>query len=191
MKLNGKKIKYGLLTLIAAAIAIQALLIPIKAYCAHWLIERSWSNMLSTGASTPPWPWADHYPLLKLQFPTTSQSYTVLMGADPSSLAFAPGIMHEFSNTTQTGALVVAGHNDTHFSFLPRLSIGDQVIMTNNHNTDYHYQIDTIAIVDTKQQSLALTKHDNRLVLITCYPFTSSVESTSKRFIVSAIPVNT
>lgn len=184
------KLYYWVMALTAGAIAINALWIPLKAYYAHWLIERSWSHSLATGEKKSPWPWADHYALVKFTFPSANTSTIALMGADPSSLAFAPGVMHEYANTTQTGALVVAAHNDTHFSFLPDLNIGDRVSMFNNKGKEYTYVIDQIAIIDTTEKSLALSKEDNRLLLVTCYPFSSSLENTTQRLIVSAVPLS-
>lgn len=184
------KFYFWTLALIASAIAFKALWIPLKAYYAHWLIEQSWSHTLETGAKKAPWPWADHHALVKFNFPSANTSTIALMGADPSSLAFAPGVMHEYANTNQTGALVVAAHNDTHFSFLPRLNIGDRIIMVNNQNREYTYIIDQLKIIDTTKQRLALSKQDNRLLLVTCFPFDSSLENSSQRFVVSAVPVS-
>ena len=78
-----------MLKLIAAgltAVAIwqlgSAALIHAKALLAPMLIERAWEKSLAEHATIKPWPWADTWPVAKLEVPSMDITQYVLDGAN-------------------------------------------------------------------------------------------------------------
>ncbi len=69
-----------------------AVLIHAKAVLAPILIERAWQSTLTQGSSEParhtvkPWPWADSWPVARLQLPAQAVDQLVLAGTNGASL---------------------------------------------------------------------------------------------------------
>ena len=78
-----------------AAMAIwqagEAAYIHAKAWLAQRLIASAWNRSLASGAAAKPWPWADTYPVARLEAPRQKQSLMVLAGSSGRTLAFGPG----------------------------------------------------------------------------------------------------
>lgn len=175
-----------LVLLVALTLIVNSLWIPAKAICAELLINYSWQQSIAQGKRVKPWPWADHYPVAKLSFHRLKSEVMVLMGADPSTLAFSAGLMHQYSNLKQTGPTAIAGHKDTHFSLLKEVAIGDVISLTNNKQNRWNYTVSNIEIIDSNKEQLVLDKTDNSLVLITCFPFHLTTEQGNLRYVVTA-----
>lgn len=178
--------------IVASSIWLLAgLWLPAKAWLAHQLILDSWQQMLNTKQPYKPWPWADTHAIAKLSFPRLAQERVVLNGADPTSLAFSLGAMHGFADLSQEKPFVVAGHRDSHFQFLQDIQLKDQVLAMNADSTITAYSVADIEIIDSSKKTLALSRDDKQLVLITCYPFDALTGGGPLRFVVTATPSST
>lgn len=185
MKKRTHHIASVVLVLLLIINSAQAIKIAVKAQLAQWLIHNAWQR----GEQSPPWPWADTYPVAKLSVPSHNIEQYVLAGTDGTSLAFGPG-WQRASAAFGEGTSLIAGHNDTHFRFLKTLKIGNHIHITAADGKYVNYQISNSYIVDTRQQALIAGSNDNKLLLITCYPFDSVGQNTPLRYVVEAIAVD-
>ncbi len=180
------------LLLISSTVAIaNGLGIYLKAQLAQVLIEDAWSRTLSTGHPNKPWPWADTWPVARLQTSQAATDLYILKGAQGSSLAFGPGWLDDSVSPNQTGTKVIAGHRDTHFRFLQQLQPQDTLTLTNPSGSQTHYRVSRIQIIDSSKEQLMIDTSEERLILITCYPFEAINPDGPQRYIVNALPAHT
>jgi sortase A len=168
-------------------------LIHAKAWLAPKLIERAWQQSLAAGnAAVKPWPWADTWPLARLQVPSLGVDQFVLAGDSGNALAFSPGHVGASAPLGSAGRAVVGGHRDTHFAFLEDLSPGDRLILELPGGRLRRYRVDALSVVDTSRQRLENTADADELLLVTCYPFDAIDSSGPLRYVVVARtdPVN-
>src|SRR5215217_9242655 len=59
----------------------QGLWIQAKAVLAQILLERAFAQTLATGQAVKPWPWADTWPVARLEAPRLGKSAIVLHGS--------------------------------------------------------------------------------------------------------------
>ena len=97
--------------------------IHTKAALAQYLLVRAWDSAQREGEAQKPWPWADTWPVARLQLPTLDADYRVLAGTSGQALAFGPGLHEVFDGAGGRWA-VIAGHRDTHFGFLQSVQPG-------------------------------------------------------------------
>ncbi len=71
----------------------QGLYIKAKAVFAQVLLERAWSRALAGEAAPKAWPWADTWPVAKLNLPRIEQKAIVLNNASGEAMAFGPGLV--------------------------------------------------------------------------------------------------
>ncbi len=180
----------GLLATSTLALA-DGITIYLKAQLAQLLIEDAWTKTLTTGHPNKPWPWADTWPVARLQTAQADTDLYILKGANGSSLAFGPGWMEDSVNPNQTGTKLIAGHRDTHFKFLQHLQPQDTLTLTNNSGNPQLYRVDKIQIIDSSKEQLLIDIQEDRLILITCYPFDAIDSGGPQRYIVNATPTNT
>ena len=169
--------------------------IHAKAELAQYLVQEAWNrnrslNHSAVGADPAkpgyrPWPWADTWPVAKLVFPGQQVEQVVLAGATGNSLAFGPGWMRASALPGSEGMSVVAAHRDTHFALLEHIQAGDE-IQVENYSGKTRYQVVERRIVDSLQYDLLLEHDENRLVLVTCYPFDAIQPGGSLRYMVIA-----
>lgn len=182
-------------TLLGKGLYMQA-----KAHFAQYLIEQAWTKTLEDGQSHKPWSWADTYPVAKLSFQQHSQvshfdriasndSLYVLAGASGRNLAFGPGLVLSSAGAGDSGNTVIAGHRDTDFSILKDMTIGRQLSLQTASGKDILYQVVATEVVHESQTEFMAPSHDDRLTLITCYPFDALEGGAELRFVVQAIPV--
>ena len=107
----------------------DGLWIHAKARLAQYLIADAWQETLAMGKNIKPWPWADTWPVARLQMNDAVDLY-ILEGANGSALAFGPGHMRSSAYPGTAGVSIVAGHRDTHFRFLQQLVTGDLLNIT-------------------------------------------------------------
>jgi sortase A len=98
------------------------------------------------------------------------------VGHDPASAL--PG---------ESGNVVLAGHRDTHFRALRGVDAGDLIELTTPDGS-FTYRVDSILIVDPDRGDLVAATGEERLTLVTCYPF-YWIGPAPKRLVVSARPV--
>lgn len=165
----------------------QGTYIHAKAVFAQLLLETAWSETLNGQKEVKPWPWADTWPVARLSAPDLGISRIVLAGASGSSLAFGPGHLFGSATPGESGNIIISGHRDTHFSFLEELKAGDHLQLQSDHNTA-SYQVTDIVIIDKTKVDFIPTDLNNKLLLITCYPFDAIQAGGPLRYIVIAKP---
>ena len=161
-----------------------------KAWVAQRLIASAWDRSLASGVGVKPWPWADTYPVARLEAPRQGAALMVLAGASGRTLAFGPGHVEGTSLPGDAGNSVVSGHRDSHFSFLRELRSGDTLLVHSASGRMARYVVSGIEVVRNKDVRVLLDVGDDRLTLVTCYPFDSPVAGGSLRYVVVATRVD-
>jgi sortase A len=133
-----------------------------------------------------PWPWADTWPVSRLNVPRLGISRIVLAGTNGSALAFGPGHLFNSATPGDNGNTVIAGHRDTHFSFVRNLKINDKLELQTANAKTLIYQITDIAIVDENDTEFLVSEDEQLLTLITCYPFDAIEPGGSQRYLIIA-----
>lgn len=164
----------------------EAAYIHAKAWVAQRLIAIAWDRSLATGAAVKPWPWADTFPVARLEAPRQGMALMVLAGTSGRTLAFGPGHIDGTPLPGDPGNAVVSGHRDTHFSFLRELRSGDMLVVHSASGRVVRYVVSGIEVVRHKDVRVLLDTGDDRLTLVTCYPFDSVVPGGSLRYVVVA-----
>ena len=159
--------------------------IHTKAHLAQLLLQRSWQRTQAGGVEEKPWPWADTWPVARLEFPDGSE-HIVLAGASGRNLAFAPGHLHGSAAPGVGGACVIAGHRDTHFAHLDRLEEGQAVTLEDADGRRSTYGVTGAAVVDEGDTWVITASDGPTLVLITCWPLGSPVAGGRLRYVVWA-----
>jgi sortase A len=164
----------------------EAAYIHAKAWVAQRLIASAWDRSLESGARVKPWPWADTYPVARLEAPRQGAALMVLAGASGRTLAFGPGHVDGTPLPGDPGNSVVSGHRDTHFAFLRELRSGDMLLVHSASGRMARYVVSGIEVVRNKDVRVLLDVGDDRLTLVTCYPFDSPVPGGALRYVVVA-----
>jgi len=159
--------------------------IHAKAKLAQHLVEKAWIKSKQNNIKVMPWPWADTYPVARLQVPSHNIEETVLSGVSGRSMAFGPGWMEASVKPGEQGVIVLSGHRDTHFEFLKDLSLGDEIYLESQHK-QARYKVIDMSIVDSRSQKLSLESSVSSIVLITCYPFGGISTGGPMRYVVIA-----
>lgn len=190
--LKGKRLLMLALFGLSASLFGNSLYIVAKAELAQVLISRAWSDTQKeaqeTGqlASKKPWGWADTYPVARLQVPKQSVDMVVLQGASGEALSFGPGFVAESSQIGEGGDSVIAGHRDTHFSFLKDVELDDAMYVETLSGEIIRYEVESLEIIDSDVAKLDIEPSKHRIRLVTCYPF-NAVTNGSLRYIVTAV----
>ena len=182
------------LVLLLLVVALQQLgsagWIKAKAHLAQHLIGSAWEKTLAArGAIEKPWPWADTWPVARLEVPRHQVDLYVLAGARGNSLAFGPGYETASAKPGQAGVTVIGGHRDTHFEFLKNVKANTLLSLQLPTGERKVYQVSGTRIVDTDVEPFLSGSTDrNELVLVTCYPFGALVPGGPLRYVVTARP---
>lgn len=184
-RVNCKWIATGAM-LLAAAIILHSLWLPLKAWLSEQLIYHSWQQTKLQNKTVKPWPWADTVPIATLSIDRLGHSIILLKGTDPTSLAFSAGAMHQYSTFDRHSPVVIAGHRDTHFSFIEEVKMKDIISLSDQYGRNHLYEVDELVVVDSDQSDLIIDPLSNDLVLITCYPFNALEAGGSLRYLVKA-----
>ncbi|MDT3273775.1 class GN sortase [Shewanella sp. SP2S2-4] len=188
------------LFLIGATLLGKGLYMQAKAHFAQYLIEQAWTKTLADGQSHKPWSWADTYPVAKLSFyreqaansdieAELNDSLYVLAGASGRNLAFGPSLVLSSAPAGQKGNTVIAGHRDTHFAILNGMAVGRRLSLQTLKGNHIIYEVVATQVVNETETQFMARSADNRLTLITCYPFDALQGGAELRFVVQAIPV--
>ncbi len=176
--------------IIGSLLCLHASWLPMKGWLAERLIAYSWHQSISFQHKVKPWPWADTYPIAKISFERLNKQMVVLNGGDPTTLAFSAGAVAPFNQASGTQPFVVAGHRDSHFSFLNEVLMNDIISLADKHGQNQLYQVEAIDIVDASTGELSIWAEDSPLILITCYPFNAlgsdSQTQKNERYIITA-----
>ena len=160
-----------------------------KAGLAQYLLQRAWSRTVAGETAAKPWPWADTYPVAKLTVPSLHIELIVLNGAHGRTLAFGPGYAESSAFPGSPGTTILTGHRDTHFRFLRRLRRQDEIVIETQQRTAERYVVQGSQIVDARTARIPLTPGQDRLALVTCYPFDTVLTGGPLRYVVTAIRV--
>ena len=160
--------------------------IYIKAELAQYLLEQAWARTLEGKKKVKPWPWADTWPIARMQVPKHGVDLIVLTGASGRTLAFGPGHVSRSALPGKKGTTILSGHRDTHFRFLEHLKEGDKIIVQQSSGVSTQYTIQAMNIVNARHTKIMSDYPENHLVLITCYPFDAIIPGGPLRYIVTA-----
>ncbi len=174
--------------LLAAGLALtgHAAYIHGKALVAQALLQRAWAATRATAAPAKPWPWADTVPIARLIAPAHGVDLLVLSGATGRTLAFGPGHHDGSAMPGHAGNTVLSAHRDTHFRFLRRLAIGDELIVELPAGQRFHYRVRDTLVADTRELRLPRLPNEPALTLVTCYPFDAIEPGGPLRYVVVA-----
>ena len=161
-----------------------AALIHAKAWLAQRLIDRSWAETLAGAEEVKPWPWADTWPVARLQVPDLDVDLYVLAGASGRTLAFGPA---EVPGTEGLNHRILSGHRDTHFAFLRNLAEGTRFRLQNRDGIWRDYAVRGHQVLDLRDGVAARAARGPDLVtLVTCYPFDAIEPGGPLRYAVTA-----
>jgi sortase A len=172
-------LRTGAAILLATASVLfgQAAWMRTKAAVASVLIERSLEATLRDGRTRRPWSWADFHPVARLSVPRLDVVEPVLSGATGATLAFGLGQVPGTGTDT-----VIAGHRDRWAGFLRDVRVGDALVLE-AAGARRRYRADAIRIVSSDDVEVLSPSGDDRLALVTCWPFGGVVRS-SQRLVV-------
>lgn len=161
----------ALLALIGLVLLGQGLWIHAKAMLAQVLLERAFAQTLETKAPAKPWPWADTWPLARIEFPRIGESVIVLAGSSGQALAFGPGHVEGTPDAGEGGVAVYAAHRDTHFAFLRDVRLGDEIRITRTDGVVARFRMTGSDVVRWDRSGIDPTASGRHLALVTCWPF--------------------
>jgi len=165
----------------------SAAYIYIKAGLAQVLIEDAWERSLQLNSlGQKPWPWADTWPVGRLQVSHDSEllhDYYVLAGSGGNSLAFGPAHVTSTARPGHVGSVMIGGHRDTHFRKLKNLASGDGIRLQSVSGVWRDYSFVRGEVVDTALDQFLIDVQSDQLLLVTCYPFDSIQTNGSQRWV--------
>ena len=161
--------------------------IPLKAMVAQELLNLAWAESQARQTDKKPWPWADTWPVARLQLGESAEALIVLAGAHGESLAFGPAHVTGSAEPGMRGPVVIAGHRDTHFRVLENVDIDSTIRMQSRTGEWTDYRVTRTRVVDSRKEAMDLAAMpDNSLLLVTCYPFNSMDSQGPLRYLVEA-----
>lgn len=163
-----------------------------KSRLAQRLIDAAWQEGRTAARAGPaaaprrPWAWADTEPVARLRFERQRRSYVVLAGDSGAVLAFGPGHHPASAPPGGQGNAVISGHRDTHFGVLRELAVGDPISVERRDGHRVDYRVAATAVVDGRDPGPVAPTPDDRLTLVTCWPFDALRPGGPLRYVVVA-----
>ena len=176
----------ALLSLSGLALAAKAAWIPAKAALAQVLLSRAWEAAEAGETRPRPWPWADTWPVARLTLPEGAE-LIVLAGASGRTLAFGPGHLDGSARPGDGGNVVLAGHRDTHFRPLAAVAPGEELRLEAPGGALRRYAVVAAEVVDERDVRALAPSDDDRLTLVTCWPFDAVEAGGPLRYVVTAV----
>lgn len=159
------------LALLGATVAGNAAVTPVKAWVGQALLEHAWAEVRATGRPVRPWSWSDFTPVARIGVPSLGVEAVVLNQASGAAMAWGPGHVAGTARPGHPGLTAVAGHRDTHLSFIARLSPGDEVTLQAAKGGTRRYRVTEAMVVDSRTWRFpAEFDGPSRLALATCWP---------------------
>lgn len=162
-----------------------------KAQLAQLLIEHAWRRALAGERAPKPWPWADTWPVARLEAPAQGVSVFVLSGSSGRTLAFGPGHEQGTPAPGRRGNSVIGGHRDTHLGFLQKVAVGDAIRIERADGARIHYRVTQLDVLHRRDTWVTRDDGGTRLTLITCWPFDALRAGGDQRYVVIAEPIPT
>lgn len=125
--------------------------------------------------------------IARLDIPRLNAIWFVVDGRTPENedLRRGPGVVPGSVQIGARGNCIIAGHRDLHFRVLKDVKVGDKILLSTG-SEQRSYRITSTQIVrKTNVAALGAVEGEDRLTLVTCYPF-YYVGHAPKRFIVKA-----
>jgi sortase A len=120
----------------------------------------------------------------RLEIPRIGLSAVVAAGDDEKTLAVAVGHLPDTPLPWQEGNSVLAGHRDSFFRPLQRISTGDEIRFATRRGT-FRYRVTRHTVVAPDELWVLDAPPTAALTLITCYPF-DFIGPAPRRFVVHA-----
>lgn len=171
---NDKMPRFILPLLLALAGLImfgQGAYIHAKAQLAQVLLERAFETTIATGQQTKPWSWADTWPVARIAVKRIGANTIVLAGSSGQALAFGPGHVEGTPDAGERGVAVYSAHRDTHFTFLRKVVVGDDIDVVRSDGRKFRYRVVSTSIVRFDASGIDPLAAGHELVLSTCWPF--------------------
>ena len=102
-----------------------------------------------------------------------SLSAIVLEGDDENILRLAVGHIPGTAVPGHSGNVGIAGHRDTFFRPLRKISVGDEILFSTTAGT-FTYRVVSLRVVLPSAIEVLNSTPQPTLTLVTCYPFNSS-----------------
>jgi sortase A len=160
----------AILALIGVILLGQGAWIHVKAVLAQILLERAFAASLASGHNVKPWPWADTWPVARIEVPRLHRAAIVLAGSSGQALAFGPGHVERTPEAGDPGTAVYAGHRDTHFAFLGGVKVGDAVRVIRRNGRVVMFRVTGTGVVRWDASGIDADADGRGLVLATCWP---------------------
>jgi sortase A len=160
--------------------------IHAKAHLAQHLIASAWAQARDGGPARRPWPWADMRPIARLLVPSQGVDLFVLDDASPRALAFGPAHVSGTAAPGVQGNTVIIAHRDTHFAFLRKVAVDDEIDVEAAHGAVTRYRVREVRIVEQGETRVMDEADAPQLTLITCFPFDAVQPGTKLRYVVIA-----
>ena len=81
---------------------------------------------------------------------------------------------------------MIAGHRDTHFSFLRELRPGDVIVLEAEDGAGHVFAVESARVVDAERERIQVDGEAASLLLVTCYPFDALLPGGPLRYAVRA-----
>jgi sortase A len=159
-----------------------------KAVLAAVLIDRAWAAHLEDGREHRPWPWADLHPVARIDIPRLGVRRAVLSGASGPSLAFGLSHVSGTALPGEPGNIAIAGHRDSWAAFMRDLRPGDEIRLE-TRSAGQRYTVRDLEVLPQGRIDVVDRAGEDRLTLITCYPFGGLLRS-RWRLVIVATPCN-
>ena len=186
MRLRRRRVLVLALLVLGAASLGEAARIHTKAWLGQRLIEHAWQKLQRGEEAARPWPWADTWPVARIEVPAHGVNLFVLAGGTGRTLAWGPG---HLAGTAPVGALgnsVVAGHRDTHFAFLRELQNGTLIRAEDADGRVRVYRVVESFVTHDRDAEVLAPTQGVRLTLVTCWPFDAPLPGGAQRYVVVA-----
>ena len=175
-----------LLALFGAFELGRGLWIYAKAELAQILIEHAWQRGLAGEPSPRPWPWADTFPVARLDAPAQGVTLYVLSGSSGRTLAFGPGHAAGTPAPGARGNSVIGGHRDTHLAFLRDIKRGEVLCVQRPDGAWVYYRVIELDVLDQRETWVLRDDGRTRLTVVTCWPFDALAPGGAERYVVIA-----
>jgi len=163
----------------------QGVWIHAKALLAQVLLERAFAASLATRHMVKPWPWADTWPVARIEVPRLGRRVIALHGSSGQALAFGPGHVERTPDAGDPGTAVYAAHRDTHFAFLGDVKKGDEIRVTRVDGAAFHFRVTGMSVARWDASGIDAHADGRQLILSTCWPLDAKV-SGPLRYLVHA-----